>query len=99
MGQHHGSHRRHLRPEREHLRLEQDVVVEDLVPVDSAVIHFVLEQPQKQMVADLVPARLRLRPGDHENPGLDSGNERRVLRQPPPPLLVPVPHRLVDGVA
>lgn len=44
VGYHRSSNHRKLRPEGEHFGLEQRVIVEDVVAVDSAVVDLVLEE-------------------------------------------------------
>ncbi|GER30988.1 cytochrome P450 [Striga asiatica] len=90
VGQHCGADGGGFGPEGEHLGLEEGVVVEDVDVVAPAVVHFVLEQLQEEVVADRVPARRRLRARHHEDPALGAGGEGWVLSEPLPPLLVPV---------
>lgn len=98
MGHHGGPNHRDLGPIRVHLGVEVEVVVKDIVPVDSTVVHFVLEESQQQMIADAVFARRRLRSGDQKDPILCSGGERRVKPEPLISLLVPVLEQFLDGV-
>lgn len=45
---HGGSDQGYFRPTKRHLWVKQCVVVEDIVPVDSAVINFVFEEPEAE---------------------------------------------------
>ncbi|GER30992.1 nuclear pore complex protein Nup98-Nup96, partial [Striga asiatica] len=95
-GQHCGPDYGDLGPNGFHGRVQEGVVVEDLPPVNSAVIDFVLEKAKKKVVSVGVFARAGLGTGYEHNPVL--GREIRVVLDPVTSLFVPIGHGLIHGV-
>lgn len=78
--------------------MQESVVVENIVVVDSAVVNLVLEKSQKKMIADWILTRRRLRSSHEEDPITCSGGERKVMLQPMFPILVPVVDSILNRI-
>nr|CAB3491716.1 unnamed protein product [Digitaria exilis] len=67
VGYHGGAHDGDLGPVARHGGVEEVAVVEELDPVEAAVVELVLEEAEEEVVAGVAVAGLRLRPGDHHH--------------------------------
>ena len=67
-------------------------VVEDIIAVDSTIVHLILEQSEKKMISNGISTRRRLRSSENENPLMNSTQKRRMKREPLSPLLIPILH-------
>ena len=81
-----------LGPEPGHLVVQVGQIVEDVDVVQPAVVHFVLEALEQQVVAHGIVAGLGLGPRDEQDPMVSSavGLQGGMLLQPQRALLVPV---------